>query len=457
MLKRPRGLRTILCLALILFGSTLLVACFGDSEPEPLPQEEAPIPTAEATIEAEPSVTATAAEEQAAAENEESSAGGGAIPAPPSEGESALTIWTDPAQAAPLQQLADAFEAEFGLKITIVEKEAVQSPEDLAEAIGSGEGPDIFSGPYSWLGYLVENNLLLELALDNRTSEFVVDAVAAFRYNESIYGLPYAVETVALVYDPEKVTTPPATWSEVQQIAADLTSTGAAEHGLVLQSNNVAHFYPMLTAFGGYLFGRGENGEFDVENVGIDGSGALAAGLWLEGMVAEDYLFAVDDADAQYAEFANGDAAMLVADAAMLMRLRDNAVVYAVTQLPGEIEEAQSLVEVQGYMISAQSKDPELAYIFLTEFIAVPESMQALFNANGRPTAYLPVLDSTQDDELIAFMTATADSSILPAIPSLPAIWAAWAEALEQILQGESSETAFTNAAEQIRALIAAQ
>ncbi len=58
--------------------------------------------------------------------------------------------------------------------------------------------------------------------------------------------------------------------------------------------------------------------------------------------------------------------------------------------------------------------------------------------------------------DIQGFGEAGANGQPLPAIPEMGSVWSAWTDAYGLILSGESTgEEAFTNAAEQIRTLIA--
>jgi maltose-binding protein MalE len=107
-------------------------------------------------------------------------------------------------------------------------------------------------------------------------------------------------------------------------------------------------------------------------------------------------------------------------------------------------------------MVSAFSKDPLLAQIFLTEFVATDEVMSAMYEADPRPPAYLPVLNTLEDPDLVSFGTAGANALPMPSIPEMASVWEAWGNAVTLIAQkGETPDVAFTNAAEQIRTSIA--
>ncbi len=434
-------------LSLLLISALLLAACPAATPAAPAAVEEAP--AAEATP--------TAAAEEPAAEATEPPAEEAAAP---SAGDGpTLTIWADDTRSGVLEQLGAQFEAEYGVQIVVTQKQFGSIRDDLKVAGPTGEGPDIIIGAHDWLGELVENGLLAEIDLGANADQFLPAAVQAFTYDGVLYGMPYATENVAFVYNTDFVTEPPTTWSEVTELSAELEDAGTVPQGFIHQESDPYHFFPIMTAFGGYVFGLSEDG-YDATDIGIDSPGSLAAAEWLDSMYKEGHLKtgAAVNYDIMHAQFGNGEAAMMITGPWALPAIRESGVPYAVTTIPGETEAARPFLGVQGFMVSNFSKDPLLAQTFLQEFVANTETMQAIFDADPRPSAFLPVRDAIEDPDLVAFADAGAEGLPMPAIPEMSAVWTAWGNALTFIgQQTEPAEQAFTEAAEQIRTAIAEQ
>jgi len=417
-----------LWLTVLLIGAMALAAC-GSPAPAAPTATTAPAPAAPTEV--------PAAEAPAAA--------------------AALTIWADDTRAPILEALGAQFEAQYGLRVVVTEKAFGNIRDDLKVAGPTGEGPDIIIGAHDWLGELAENGLLAEIELGDKAGLFLPAAVQAFVYDGKLYGMPYATENVAFVYNPELVPTAPATWSEVTEIAAQLEADGRVAQGYIIQENDPYHFFPIMTAFGGYVFGITEAG-YDPSDVGIDSPGSLAAAEWLDAMYKAGHLKAgaAVNYDLMHAAFEAGDAAMMITGPWALPRIRESGIPYAVAALPGETEPAKPFLGVQGFMISAFSKDILLAQTFLQEFVATQETMQAIFDADPRPSAFLPVREAITDPDIAAFAAAGAVGLAMPAIPEMSAVWTSWGNAMQLVgQQTVDPVTAFTEAAEQIRAAIA--
>jgi hypothetical protein len=82
--------------------------------------------------------------------------------------------------------------------------------------------------------------------------------------------------------------------------------------------------------------------------------------------------------------------------------------------------------------------------------------MQKLYVAGARPSAYLPVLDATDDPDLAGFGAAGENAVSMPSIPEMGAVWGSWNSAVVLVITGgDTPENAFKTAAEQIRVVLA--
>lgn len=366
-----------------------------------------------------------------------------------------IVIWTDEGRFETIRALADDFEAKYGVPV-VVEQLGFGDIRDQFKVAGpAGEGPDIITGAHDWLGELAENGLLAEIDLGEKEEQFLEAARKAFTYDGVLYGMPYLTENIALFYNTELVSEPPATWEEVTALAEVLESAGDVTQGYVLHVPDPYHFFPIMTAHGGYVFGQNPDGTYNAEDVGIDSEGSLAATRWLDMMVKEGHLQAGVDFEIAHTMFQTGEAAMMLTGPWALTRIRESGVPYAIADIPDATQEAQPFLGVHGFMVSAFSQDPLLAQTFLTEFVATEETMTSFYEKIPHSSAFIPVREKIEDQDLAAFAAAGTNGLPMPAIPEMSAVWSAWGDALTLIFnQQEDAETAFKNAAEQIRTAI---
>lgn len=371
--------------------------------------------------------------------------------------EDALVIWADDTRAPILEELGASFEEEFGIAVVVQELEFGDIRDQFKTAGPAGEGPDMIIGAHDWLGELAVNGLLAEIDVSDVEDEFLPAALNAFVYDGVQYGLPYAAENVAFVRNTDLVPEAPETWEDVRAISEQLVEDGEAQYGYIIQDNDPYHFFPVQTAFGGYVFGLTEDG-YNPDDVGIDSEGSIEAATWLEGMVEDELMPSGVDYDVMHTLFGSGDAAMIITGPWAIPTIEESGVPFEVSSIPSGPEgtTAQPFLGVQGFMISAFSENQILAEAFLFDYIATEEAMSSIYSSDPRPPAYLPVRESIEDDVMNGFVEAGAEGLAMPAIPAMSSVWTAWGNAMELVRTGElSGEEAFDNAAEQIRNLIA--
>jgi maltose-binding protein MalE len=382
---------------------------------------------------------------------------------PPAAEEGTLTLWVDETRFPIMQSLGEEFTTATGVPVAVYQVGFGDIRDRLQLYGPTGEGPDVIIGAHDWLGQLATNGLVEPLDLSAVSANIDPTALSAFTYDTGeggqVYGLPYAAEAIALYYNTDMIETPPTTWDELMTMATDLQADAdlGLEQAFVIPEKDPYHTYPMLTANGGYIFGKNDDGTYNPEDVGLDSEGGLAYGQMLTDMVDGGLLRAGVNYDTMIQLFSTSKSAMFITGPWALTQIRDSGIPFAVAPLPDGSETARPFVGVQGFMVSADAKNKLLAETFLSEYVATDETMQALFDADPRPSTWGPVADATEDTDVQAFITSAGNGDPLPAIPEMSAVWTDWTDALDLIFTGaQDSDSALTDAAESIRATIAA-
>jgi arabinogalactan oligomer / maltooligosaccharide transport system substrate-binding protein len=370
--------------------------------------------------------------------------------------EGTLTIWSDADRVDVLTELGRQFTEQYNVPVAVQEMAFGDIRDQLRISGPAGEGPDIIVGAHDWLGELVANGLIEPLDLGNLSENFDPVAIEAFTYDGQLYGVPYAVESVALIYNRDLVPEPPQTWEELKEIARELQETGQVDQGYVLQQADTYHFNPILTGFGGYIFGTTEEG-YNPQDIGLDSEGGLAAARELDSMVQEGLLRQDVNYDIMASLFNQGRSAMMFGGPWMLQDIRAAGVNYGVAPIPTMEQEPQPFVGVQGFMVSAFGQNQLLARSFLNEYIATDDAMQAIYEAGLRSPAWMPSREDIDDEDIIAFGESASMGQPMPAIPEMSAVWEAVNDAITLIFQQQQDpEAAFNDAAQAIRDRIAA-
>lgn len=370
--------------------------------------------------------------------------------------EGTLTIWVDGGRVKIMQTLGDQFTATYNVPVVVQELGFGDVRDQLKIAGPANEGPDIIIGAHDWLGELVSNGLLVPLDLGAKASSFDPVALKAFTYEGKLYGLPYATEAIALYYNKDLVPTPPKTWDELKSIAKTLQDDNKVEQGYVLQQADPYHTEPIFTGFGGYVFGRDADGNYNPDDLGLDGPGGIAAATELDSMIKDGLLRPDVTYDVMMSLFKEGKSAMFITGPWALQDVRASGINYGVAKIPTMKETARPFVGVQGFMVSAFGKNQLLATTFLTEYLATDETMQALYEAVPNGPAWLPLQAKVDDKDIATFAASAADGDPMPAIPQMSSVWEAWSKAITLIFQQQQApDQAIKDAAETIRKTIA--
>lgn len=443
----------------------LLVACAGPAATTRPTGAATAAPTGAATAAPTEAPTAGATEAPTDAPTEAPTTDPAASPTPtppPAAEAGTLTLWVDETRAPVLTAIAEQFTADTNVPVAVYQVGFGDIRDRLQLYGPSGEGPDIVIGAHDWLGQLATNGLVEPLDLSAVAANVDPVALGAFTYDTGeggqVFGLPYAAEAIALYYNPEMVATPPTTWEELIQMATDLQADAelGLEQAYVLQEKDPYHSYPLLSANGGYIFGENADGTYNADDVGLDSEGGLAYGQMIDQMVKDGLLRAGVNYDTMIQLFTTEKSAMFMTGPWALPQIRDSGVPYAVAPIPAGSETARPFVGVQGFMVSAFAPNKELAVSFLTDYVATDDTMQSLFDADPRPSTWVPVAEAIDDPDLVAFIESASNGDPMPAIPAMSAVWTDWTDALDLIFtQAQDPDSALQDAAESIRALIA--
>lgn len=365
--------------------------------------------------------------------------------------EGTLTIWVDGARTKMVADLGKKFTDKYKVPVVVQELGFGDIRDQLKIAGPAKEGPDIIIGAHDWLGELVSNGLVETIDLGDKAKNLDPVALKGFTYDGKLYGLPYLVEAISLIYNKDLVPTPPKTWDELKAIAKKLQDDKKVEQGYVLQQGDPYHTEPILTGFGGYIFGY-KGGQYDPKDLGLDSAGGIAAYTEIESMLKAGLLRKDVDYNLMMGLFKDKKAAMFISGPWTLNDLRAAKVNYGIAPIPTMKSTPKPFVGVQGWMVSAFGKNKLQAKTFLTEFVATDEAMQAMYDAVPGAMAWTPVASKIKDADIAAFAASASTGDPMPAIPQMSSVWEAWGKAITLIFQGQSTaDKAVKDAAATIR------
>ncbi len=450
-----------LLMVMMLMGALLLAAC-GGTEPAEEPAVEEPAVEEETAEEPMEEEAEEPMEEEAEEPMEEPTEEPMEEPTAEPEEEAAaptvkLIIMADEVTAPVLENLKDSVAEQIGIELEIQQVAFGEIGNQVRVSIPAGEGPDLFITAHDQIGNYIEGGLIAPVDLGDKSDQFVESALNAFSYNGELYGLPYATENVALFRNTELVPEPIETWDDFIAVSQALIDEGTVVNGTVFANTNF-HIFGVHTAFGGYIFGTDESGALDPTDVGLDSEGFIASGEFIQQLVVDGIVPAAADGSAADAQFIEGQIPFVINGPWALTSYRDGGVPYSVDPLPTGDAPGAPFLGARGFLVNGLSENALLAQTFLTEFVATEEFMGELFAQDPRIPAFIPTLETVEDEDLAGFAAISPIASPMPNIPEMGAVWDSWGSAVQVIMNGEQTpEEALTNGAEQIREAIASE
>ena len=380
-----------------------------------------------------------------------------AAPSTTASTDASLTIWVDENRQPAVEAAAAAFEEETGAQVELVVKNFEDIRADFIAQVPTGEGPDITVGAHDWLGALVTAGVVNTVDLGDKAAEFEQVGLDAFSYDGQLYGLPYALEAVALVQNTALVgTEAPATWDDM--IAAGQAS--GAELPVVVNVNSPTGdgytSYGLQTSFGAPIFVQDESGSY-TSDLGFAGEEGFAFAQWLSDQATAGYYDFDVTYDINIALFSEGKAAYTIQGPWAISAFQEAGIDVAVNPIPSAGgQTAAPFVGVQGFYVSSQSENALLANEFLTTYMATEDAQQALYDADPRIPAYKSVAAKAAEDPITAGFIASANAGVpMPNIPEMGDVWEFWNAAEAKIIQGEDPTASWQAFIDQLTAKLA--
>src|SRR5208283_3304940 len=159
-----------------------------------------------------------------------------------------LLIWMDNQRGRALGPIAQKFQSDLGLKVTI------ETPEKITDtfpiAAQAGKGPDVVK----W----ADAGLISQIDLPPKyVDKFFPKAWEALMHAGENWGYPIALETVTLIYNKALLDGPPPL--ELSQLAAvdqEVQKNHPGVATILWDLNSAYYTWGMLASGGGFVFGK---------------------------------------------------------------------------------------------------------------------------------------------------------------------------------------------------------
>ena len=347
-----------------------------------------------------------------------------------------ILIWADDTRAPVFEEIGKSYTEATGIPVEVVEVGFSEIRGQFTTAAPTGEGPDIIIGAHDWVGELVANGLLAEIALpEDLKGKFDPVALEAFSFGKALYGLPYAREGVALVYNKALLPEAPKTFEELIEFAREFTDPTVPQYGFVVQNPDPYHEFPFLSAFGGYIFGKDKEGKLNPCDVGLDSEGAIKGAEYLDALFEEGLLPAGIDWNTWTNLFTQGRIASAITGPWFIGMAKKAGIDVGVMPIPPmQGHTPKPFVGVQGVMVSAFSPNLPLVEDFLFNYFATVKTQLELYHRDPRIPAFIPAYQQVASDPILkGFAESIAHGVPMPNIPQMSAVWGAWSDAMAAI------------------------
>ncbi|ASJ06340.1 extracellular solute-binding protein [Thermococcus pacificus] len=350
-----------------------------------------------------------------------------------------IVIWhaMQPNELEVFQSLAEEYMAMCpGVTITFEQKPDLESA--LKAAIPTGQGPDLFIWAHDWIGKFADAGMLEPIddyVTDDILKDFAPMAVDAIQYKEHYYAMPFAAETVAVIYNKNMVSEPPRTFDEMKAIMEKYYDPDNEKYGIAWPIN--AYFISGIAqAFGGYYFDdKTEQPGLDKPET-IEGFQFFFQNIW-------PYMAPTGDYNTQQSIFLEGRAPMMVNGPWSINDVKKAGIDFDVVPLPPITKDGKEYWPrpyggVKNIYFAAGIKNKEAAWKFVKWFTTSPDVIKELSLQLGYIPVLKPVLDDPEiqaDPVIYGFGQAVQHAYLMPKSPKMSAVWGGVDGAINEILQ----------------------
>ena len=345
-----------------------------------------------------------------------------------------LTVWADDTRYSQIQELAKDFTAATKVDVQVVQKSQTDMGQEFISQVPTGNGPDIMVTAHDGLGQLVKNGVISPVDLGDAKSKFSEAAIQGVTYDGKTYGVPYAVESVALVRNNKLTSDSPKTFDEM--IASG--KKAGSEYPFVVQmgtDGDPYHFYAFESSFGNEVFKQSADGSY-TSDLTLGGEGASEFTQWLKEQGAAKTLNPNITSDIAKDAFLKGNAAYMLTGPWNVTAAKEAGLDVSVLPIPSAGgKEAKPFVGVQVFYQSSKTQNQVLVNKFF-QYLETKEAQSKLQQLGGRVPAMTEVADSLTDENLKQFASIAGSGLPMPAIPEMKAVWVYWGKTEVAIVNG---------------------
>ncbi|WP_018249481.1 extracellular solute-binding protein [Orenia marismortui] len=345
-----------------------------------------------------------------------------------------------------MNRVAKIYEEKTGIKIKVESVAELDQAQRLSLDGPSGKGADIVGWPHDKLGRSVIQGLLepIESYFPKGyfKENYLENAIDALTYEGKIYGLPYAYQSVALVYNKDLMPKPAKNFEDFIAQAKEITDPSKNQYGFLFRPDDFYFTAGFFLGYGAYIFGENPDGTVDVTDVGLGNEGAIKAAKFLKRFRDEGLVPKGIDGNTLKGLFSEGKVGAIITGDWDLKDFEEAGVNYGVAPLPKlpNGKYPKTFVTAKGFYMSKFSKDKEAAADFLKFITNAKMSMDHYKEAN----IFVPhkeVASSERimnDRDLLPFIIQARRGVPMPNVPEMMSVWSPANNAMVFVLDGKA-------------------
>ena len=351
-----------------------------------------------------------------------------------------LTVWFTVEGAKAMRQLGEAFTAESGIDV-VIETPDADGPSKFQQAAAAGKGPDLLIYAHDRIGEWIGGGLLHAVTPSQRLLDDI-DPLAwkGFSYRGRLWGYPYAIEAVTLLYNRALVPEPPRTFDDVFAIDARLAQQG--KKAILWDYTNTYFTWPLFAANGGYAFKARPDGTYDVRDTGVNNAGALIGARLLERLIKEGLMPAGSGYPEMEAAVAQGRVAMMINGPWAWVGLKRAGIDFGVAKIPMVGGKAAApFVGIKGIVINRSTRQREAAVEFIENHLLTQAGLKAIDRAEpiGAAASSTYYREQAVDARIAGIMESAREGVPTPSVPEMGRFWAAMKSSLTTLSEGRQT------------------
>lgn len=353
-----------------------------------------------------------------------------------------LLVWCEPQKLETITSLAKEWSQKTGVEVDVEPVSVLETANKVQLSGPVGKGPDVFCCLSGQLALLVNTGTVAPIdAEECDLSHFMENSVSAATIGGKLYGIPYDVSTVALIYNTDLWPKAPKTFEELIEWSQIRRQEG--EYGLLWPMENFYYSYAFIAGFGGYVFGKNDDGQWNPEDIGLANEETENALELLLSLRKSDTIPVGVDALTAQTLFVERRAAAIIDGPWVLSEIKKSGINFNVVPVPSlkNGSKPAPFVSFKWWHISSYSNAKEKALEFIN-FITSKDAMYASYmNAEGIPPRLdvLNLPEVSKNPEVVGFGMQASLGSVVPDIPAMNVVWVPMNRAIELALKEEQS------------------